>query len=93
MNNPESRNMPYISVDELIERIRRYHPDDNMELVRQAYEFAEEAHKDKKRLSGEPYFMHPVAVSVILTDLMLDATTIAAGLLHDCVEDVDGVTV
>ena len=64
-----------------------------MELVRQAYEFAEEAHKDKKRLSGEPYFMHPVAVSVILTDLMLDATTIAAGLLHDCVEDVDGVTV
>ena len=64
-----------------------------MDLVRRTYAFGEEAHKDKKRLSGEPYFMHPVAVAVILTDLMLDATTVAAGLLHDCVEDVDGVTI
>lgn len=86
-------NPPYVSSDELIERIRRYHPDDDMPLVRRAYDFAKEAHKDKKRLSGEPYFMHPVAVAVILTDLMLDATTVAAGLLHDCVEDVEGVTV
>lgn len=93
MSNPEAGILPYISVEELIERIRRYHPDDNMDLVRRAYIFSEDAHKDKKRLSGEPYFMHPVAVSVILTDLMLDATTIAAGLLHDCVEDVEGVTV
>ncbi len=93
MSNSENAVLPYISSDELIERIRRYHPDDNMDLVRRAYDFSKEAHKDKKRLSGEPYFMHPVAVSVILTDLMLDATTIAAGLLHDCIEDVDGVTV
>ncbi|MBQ4088606.1 MAG: bifunctional (p)ppGpp synthetase/guanosine-3',5'-bis(diphosphate) 3'-pyrophosphohydrolase [Clostridia bacterium] len=93
MSNSENVILPYISSDELIERIRRYHPEDDMDLVRRAYEFSKEAHKDKKRLSGEPYFMHPVAVSVILTDLMLDATTIAAGLLHDCIEDVDGVTV
>lgn len=93
MSNAENAILPYISADELIERIRRYHPEDDMDLVRRAYEFSKEAHKDKKRLSGEPYFMHPVAVSVILTDLMLDATTIAAGLLHDCIEDVDGVTV
>jgi len=93
MSNVENAILPYISADELIERIRRYHPEDDMDLVRRAYEFSKEAHKDKKRLSGEPYFMHPVAVSVILTDLMLDATTIAAGLLHDCIEDVDGVTV
>ena len=93
MDNPDALNRPYISADELIERIRRYHPDDDMDLVRRAYAFGEEAHKDKKRLSGEPYFMHPVAVAVILTDLMLDATTVAAGLLHDCVEDVDGVTI
>ena len=93
MSNSENAVLPYISSDELIERISRYHPDDNMDLVRRAYEFSKEAFKDKKRLSGEPYFMHPVAVSVILTDLMLDATTIAAGLLHDCIEDVDGVTV
>ena len=86
MSNSENAILPYISSDELIERIRRYHPEDDMDLVRRAYEFSKEAHKDKKRLSGEPYFMHPVAVSVILTDLMLDATTIAAGLLHDKVK-------
>ena len=82
----------YISVDELIAKIRKYHPDDDMELVRRAYAFAEHAHANQKRKSGDPYFCHPCAVAVILSDLMLDATTIAAGLLHDCVEDVDGVT-
>lgn len=90
--NQHEVNRPYISQDELIERIRRYHPDDDMDLVRRAYDFAERAHADKKRLSGEPYFTHPVSVAVILTDLMLDGTTVAAGLLHDCVEDVDDVT-
>ncbi len=81
----------YISCDELISRIQKYHPDDDMELVRRAYDFAEKAHAHQVRKSGDPYFSHPVAVAVILTDLMLDATTIAAGLLHDCVEDVEGV--
>ncbi len=93
MSNSDNVALPYISSDELVDRIRRYHPDDDMDLVRRAYDFSREAFKDKKRLSGEPYFVHPVAVSVILTDLMLDATTIAAGLLHDCIEDIDGVTV
>ena len=82
----------YISVDELIAKIRKYHPDDDMELVRRAYTFAEEAHAHQFRKSGDPYFCHPCAVAVILSDLMLDATTIAAGLLHDCVEDVENVT-
>ena len=63
-----------------------------MDVVRRAYAFAEKAHANQKRKSGEPYFSHPCAVAVILTDLMLDGTTIAAGLLHDCVEDVEGVT-
>ncbi len=83
---------PYISAEELIGRIRKYHPDDDMSLVKRAYEYAEKAHADQIRKSGDPYFCHPVAVAVILTDLMLDATTIAAGLLHDCVEDVEGCT-
>ncbi len=82
----------YISVDELIARMRKYHPDEDMDLVRRAYDFAEQAHANQFRKSGDPYFCHPCAVSVILSDLMLDATTIAAGLLHDCVEDVEGVT-
>ena len=89
---PESAVKPYISVDELIDRIRRYHPEDDMDLVRRAYEFAENAHAGQVRKSGDPYFVHPLAVAIILTDMMLDATTIAAGLLHDCVEDVEGVT-
>ena len=83
---------PYISVDELIGRIQKYHPDDDMDLVSRAYAYAEAAHANQVRKSGDPYFSHPCAVAVILTDLMLDATTIAAGLLHDCVEDVEGCT-
>ena len=82
----------YMSLDDLVRRIRKFHPEDDMDVVRRAYEFAEKAHANQKRKSGEPYFSHPCAVAVILTDLMLDGTTIAAGLLHDCVEDVEGVT-
>ena len=92
MNNEKVSNCPYISVEELIERIRRYHPDDDMDLVRRAYAFSEQAHHEQRRKSGDPYFVHPCAVAVILADLMLDATTIAAGLLHDCVEDVECIT-
>ena len=92
MNNDKVSNCPYISVEELIEKIRRYHPDDNMDLVRRAYAFSEQAHREQRRKSGDPYFVHPCAVAVILADLMLDATTIAAGLLHDCVEDVECIT-
>ena len=89
---PETALKPYISSEELIGRIRKYHPDDDMSLVQRAYDYAEKAHANQVRKSGDPYFSHPVAVAVILTDLMLDATTIAAGLLHDCVEDVEGCT-
>ena len=92
MNNEKVSNCPYISVEELIEKIRRYHPDDDMDLVRRAYAFSEQAHREQRRKSGDPYFVHPCAVAVILADLMLDATTIAAGLLHDCVEDVECIT-
>ena len=87
----ETNLRPYISAEELIARISKYHPEDDMSLVQRAYEYAEKAHANQVRKSGDPYFSHPVAVAVILTDLMLDATTIAAGLLHDCVEDVEGV--
>ena len=90
MSGVESKG--YITLDDLIRRIRKYHPEDDMEIVRKAYEFAESAHAGQMRKSGEPYFSHPCAVAVILTDLMLDGSTIAAGLLHDCVEDVEGVT-
>lgn len=56
-------------------------------LVEKAYLFAQEAHKDDKRYSGEPYFVHPSATAKILAELGMDAATIAAGLLHDAIED------
>lgn len=60
-------------------------------LVEKAYAFAENAHKDHKRYSGEPYFTHPAAVAKQLAEFGMDASTIAAALLHDSIEDV-GVT-
>lgn len=64
---------------------------DDAEIISRAYEFAEAIHKDQKRLSGEPYFSHCVAVAELLASLNMDAKTIAAGLLHDTHED-GGVT-
>src|SRR6185437_10618983 len=56
-------------------------------LVEKAYEFAKKAHEGHKRYSGEPYFIHPAAVAKVLAEYGMDATTIAAGLLHDAIED------
>lgn len=70
----------------------KYHPEANVELVEKAYHFAEKAHEGQMRKSGEPYFTHPLTVAGILAKLMLDAPTIAAGLLHDTVEDCENVT-
>ena len=88
---PDAEKM-YISVDELIERILAYQPDAETELVRKAYLFTEKAHEGQFRQSGEPYFSHPCAVAEILCTLKLDPVTIAAGLLHDCVEDNEEIT-
>ena len=81
------------NLDELIATLVKYHPEANVELVEKAYHFAEKAHAGQLRKSGEPYFVHPLTVAGILAKLMLDAPTIAAGLLHDTVEDCEGVTV
>ena len=78
-------------LEKMLARVRKTHPE-GCELVRKAYEFAEKAHAGQVRKSGEPYFMHPVSVASILTDLMIDATTIAAGFLHDTVEDCPDIT-
>lgn len=72
---------------ELISSVKKYHPSTDITLVDKAYQTAYEAHKDQKRKSGEPYIIHPLCVGVILADLELDKETIAAGLLHDVVED------
>ena len=72
---------------ELIKTIRSYHPSEDTELIKKAYEVAKEQHKDQKRRSGEPYIIHPLCVGIILADLEMDKETIAAALLHDVVED------
>ena len=72
---------------DLISHVQKYHPSDDISLIEKAYKIATEAHKDQVRKSGEPYIIHPLCVAIILADLELDKETIAAGLLHDVVED------
>ncbi|MGN1266557.1 MAG: HD domain-containing protein, partial [Dorea sp.] len=75
--------------DMLIARIRKYHPSADVSMIGKAYELAKRAHGDQKRKSGEPYIVHPLWVAYILANLEMDKETIAAGMLHDVVEDTD----
>lgn len=72
---------------DLILRVRKYHPSGDISLIKKAYDIANEAHKGQRRKSGEPYIIHPLCVAIILADLELDKETIIAGLLHDVIED------
>ncbi|MCK5749495.1 MAG: bifunctional (p)ppGpp synthetase/guanosine-3',5'-bis(diphosphate) 3'-pyrophosphohydrolase, partial [Oricola sp.] len=72
---------------ELVERIQRYKPQVNEALLNKAYVYAMQKHGDQKRASGDPYFSHPLEVAAILTDMRLDESTVAVGLLHDTIED------
>lgn len=73
----------------LIEIIKSYQPDETCENIRKAYELADEVHKEQKRVNGDPYILHPLAVAEILADMEIDTTTITASLLHDVVEDTE----
>ena len=72
---------------ELIASIRKYHPSADISLVEKAYRVAYDSHNGQMRKSGEPYIIHPLSVAIILAELELDKETIAAGLLHDVLED------
>ena len=76
-----------ISEDDLIALVSNYNPNTNTRLLREAYAFGAEMHEGQLRKSGEPYFMHPVAVASILTEQRLDDATIVTALLHDTIED------
>ncbi|MCC7105115.1 MAG: bifunctional (p)ppGpp synthetase/guanosine-3',5'-bis(diphosphate) 3'-pyrophosphohydrolase [Chloroflexi bacterium] len=76
------------SPDRLFTEVGRYLPRADQELIQRAYEFALESHEGQSRQSGEPYINHPLAAAETLAELRMDAATIAAGLLHDVVEDV-----
>ena len=73
--------------EELLEVLGAGEREFDMELIEKAYRLAEKAHGDQKRLSGEPYIIHPLNVAAILAELGMDSESIAAGLLHDVVED------
>jgi GTP diphosphokinase / guanosine-3',5'-bis(diphosphate) 3'-diphosphatase len=74
---------------ELVERVRRYNPHADEELLDRAYVYAMKAHGAQKRASGDPFFSHPLEVAAILTDLKLDDATIVAAVLHDTIEDTE----
>ena len=76
-----------IRFEDLLDKVRSYSPDADLELLRRAYVFSALEHKGQVRHSGEPYLVHPLEVADILADMKLDAVCVAAGLLHDVVED------
>jgi GTP pyrophosphokinase len=72
---------------DLLRKIRSYRPHDDLTLVKKAYDFSLRHHQGQTRASGEPYLVHPLEVAMVLAEMRLDTTAIAAGLLHDAVED------
>src|SRR6516164_6047680 len=72
---------------DLLRKIRSYRPNDDLTLVKKAYDFSLRHHQGQTRASGEPYLVHPLEVAMVLAEMRLDTTAIAAGLLHDAVED------
>src|SRR5438876_6465827 len=76
-----------IRFEDLLEKVRAYSPDADVELLRRAYVFSALEHRGQVRHSGEPYLIHPLAVAELLADMKLDVVAISAGLLHDVVED------
>lgn len=85
----QSQSKEINTINALIDRIFSYNPDADFDLLRRAYAFSKEAHLKQKRIQGAPFIEHPLAVAAVLTNMCMDTTTIAAGLLHDTIEDTD----
>lgn len=76
-----------LTLEGLLEKVRSYSQDADLEILKNAYHFSREAHCSQKRSEGSPFIKHPLAVAYILADMRMDASSIAAGLLHDTIED------
>ncbi len=74
-------------IETLIDAIRQKNPEEDLDIIRRAFDYANRSHMNQSRLSGEPYITHPLEVALILANLGFDTATIAAALLHDTVED------
>src|SRR5579862_4897951 len=85
--SPAARRAVDLRFVELMDKVRRNRPGDDLELLRRAFDFAAEQHKTQTRLSGEPFLSHPVEVAHLLADMRLHVTALCAALLHDVVED------
>src|SRR5207244_10958957 len=72
---------------ELLRDMRENRPNDDLELVRKAYEFSQKNHSGQQRASGEPYLVHPLEVALVLAEMKMASVAVAAGLLHESVED------
>lgn len=81
--------MPDSIYQELITKIKKYHPSEDFTLIDKAYKLADSAHGEQLRKSGEPYIIHPLEVAIILAELELDKESIVAGILHDVIEDTE----
>ena len=77
------------TIEEVLETVKKSNRRADLKLIKRAYEFAKDKHKDQLRRSGEPYIIHPIQVAYILSTLGLDHSTICAALLHDVIEDTD----
>ena len=75
--------------EQLLTTVRANRPNDDLDLIRRAWEFCKQQHEGQMRASGEPYIIHPLEVAQVLAELKMDSTAIAGGLLHDAVEDTD----
>ena len=76
-----------IRVNDIIDKISDYSPDTDLGIIERAYIYSARVHEGQIRLSGEPYLSHPLEVAGILTDMKLDVISVAAGFLHDVIED------
>src|SRR5438445_13795610 len=71
---------------QLLAKVAENRPSDDLEIIRKAYDFSLKHHQGQTRASGEPYLIHPLEVSMVLADMKLDSTAIAAGVLHDAID-------
>ena len=76
-----------IRLEDILAKVAKHHPQDNLDLIRRAYIFSAKEHKGQVRASGEAYLTHPLEVANILAEMKMDAVTVSVGLLHDVVED------
>src|ERR671938_99571 len=86
---PKAITVPEVTITSLLHKVTAYNPEADEELIARAYGTAHAAHRGQVRKSGEPFVYHPLCTANILADLHLDATTIAAAILHDVLEDTD----